>query len=164
MKWKVVAGLVGGLLGASVLAGGISSAHPRQNSAKGITVSTATSSKYGTFLVSGHTVYALTPSSVACDAKCLKIWPQLLLPIGVKKPTTGKGINAVNLGTVKLKNGRLQVTYAGQPMYFFANDKAAGQVKGNLTDTWGKWAIVVLAPPSSSTTTTTMASGGGIGF
>jgi len=42
----------------------------------------------------------------------------------------------------------------------------AGQVKGNVTDTWGKWADVVLAKPTGKpvTTTTVAGGGGGVGF
>ena len=38
---------------------------------------------------------------------------------------------------------RLQVTYSGKPLYFFSGDTAAGQVHGNVSDTWGKWSAVV---------------------
>jgi hypothetical protein len=39
-----------------------------------------------------------------------------------------------------------------------------GQVKGNVTDTWGKWSVVVTATSATATTTTTAGGGGGIGF
>jgi hypothetical protein len=39
-------------------------------------------------------------------------------------------------------------------------------VKGNVTDTWGKWVDVVLVKPAGKSTTTTTVSGGGggVGF
>ena len=117
---------------------------------KSVVISTAKNSKYGTILVSGHTLYTLKPSKVACGAKCLKIWPEVLLPKGVKKATAGTGVSAAKLGTVKRAGGALQVTYSGKALYKFFEDTAAGQVKGVTTDTWGKWSVVVSEKPSSS--------------
>ena len=42
------------------------------------------------------------------------------------------------------------MTYAGKPLYWFSGDTAAGQVHGNVTDTWGKWSAVVTAKPARS--------------
>lgn len=108
-------------------------------------ISTAKNSKLGTILVSGDsgdTVYALKPSKTACTAKCLKVWPAVVLPQGVMTATAGTGVDASKLGTVAAANGALQISYAGKALYWFAKDKAPGQVKGNLTDKWGKWSTV----------------------
>jgi len=130
-----------------------------------LVVSTLKTSRYGTILVSGKTVYTLKPSSVACTAACTKIWPRVLLPVGVAKATAGKGVNAASLGTVKIAGGRLQVTYAHKALYWFTGDKSAGQVTGVLSDKWGKWTVYVTVKPSSPPpTTTTTSGGGGIGF
>jgi predicted lipoprotein with Yx(FWY)xxD motif len=47
------------------------------------------------------------------------------------------------LGTTKRKDGKLQVTYNGHPLYFFALDKKAGDIKGqgyvHFGGTW--WAV-----------------------
>jgi hypothetical protein len=51
--------------------------------------------------------------------------------------------------------GGLQVTYLGKPLYWFFEDKTPGQVKGNVSDTWGKWSDVVLARPAATPATTT---------
>lgn len=142
-------------------------AHASGHAAKSVVISTAKNSKYGTILVSGRTLYTLKPSAVACTAKCWKIWPEVLLPKGVKKATAGTGVSAAKLGTIKRAGGVLQVTYSGKALYWFFEDKAAGQVKGVGTDTWGAWSVVVIEKPSSSsggTTTTTSPSGGGGGF
>jgi predicted lipoprotein with Yx(FWY)xxD motif len=134
---------------------------------KTLVISTATNSKYGTILVSGRTLYTLKPSAVACTAKCLKVWPEVLLPKGVKKATAGHGVTAAKLGTVTRAGGTLQVTYSGKALYWFFGDTAPGQVKGVGTDTWGTWSVVVTSKASSGsggTTTTTSPSGGGGGF
>ena len=132
----------------------------------GIVVSAAKNSQFGTILVSGKALYTLTPSSTACGTKCLKIWPELLLPKGATKAVAGSGVNGAKLGTVKRANGALQVTYGGKALYWFYKD-TAGQVKGNLTDTWGKWSVVVTKKATASGgggTTTTSPGGGGVGF
>jgi predicted lipoprotein with Yx(FWY)xxD motif len=155
------------VLGVSAVILAPDAAHASSHATKSVVISTAKNPKYGTILVSGKTLYTLKPSKVACTAKCLQIWPAVLLPKGVKKPTAGTGVSAAKLGTVKRAGGELQVTYAGKALYWFFEDTAAGQVKGVGTDTWGAWSVVVIKKPSSGsggTTTTTSPSGGGGGF
>ena len=118
--------------------------------ASGVTVSTTKNAKIGTILVSGKTLYTLKPSSTACTAACLKVWPAFVLPAGVTKAKAGSGVSASKLGTVK-HNGAVQVTYSGKPLYFFSGDTAAGQVNGVVTDTWGKWSAVVTKKSGGST-------------
>ena len=126
-------------------------------------ISTSKTSRLGTFLVSGKTLYALDKND--CNAKCLVAWPALLLPKGVTKATAGAGVKSSQLGTVKAAGG-LQVTYGGKPLYFFFKDKAPGQVNGNkVKDKWGVWSVVVtVKPKSGGTTPTTAPSGGGTSF
>jgi len=116
---------------------------------KAIVVSTTNNTQLGTILVSGRTVYTLKASKTPCAARCLAIWPELVLPRGVAKAKAGTGVNASKLGTVKRSGGARQVTYQGKPLYWFSGDAATGQVNGNITDTWGKWSVVVLAKPTS---------------
>jgi predicted lipoprotein with Yx(FWY)xxD motif len=134
--------------------------------AKSVVISTFKNAKLGTVLVDGRTLYTLKPSATACTAACHKVWIQVLLPKGVKKATAGAGVSAAKLGTVKVPGGALQVTYGGRALYWFFLDKSLGQVKGNITDTWGKWVDVVLVKPAGRPTTTTTVSGGGggVGF
>ena len=40
------------------------------------------------------------------------------------------GVKANLLGTTKRKNGKLQVTYKGHPLYLFKLDHASGQIDG----------------------------------
>jgi predicted lipoprotein with Yx(FWY)xxD motif len=106
-------------------------------------ISTAKDAKLGTILVAGNTVYALKPSKTACDAKCAKLWTPVVLPSGVTTATAGNGVDASKLGTVATTDGSLQITYDAKPLYWYAKDKAPGDVKGNTSDKWGKWAVVV---------------------
>jgi predicted lipoprotein with Yx(FWY)xxD motif len=156
LRSSAIALVVGGLAMslAFVSAAGAAST----NKPKSLVISTTTNPKLGTLLISRTTLYSFKPSKVACGAKCLKVWPEVLLPKGVTKATAGTGVNAGLLGTVRRSHGRLQVTYFGQPLYWFFLDKHPGQVKGNVTDKWGKWnAVVIAAPatvPATSPTTT----------
>ncbi len=139
-----------GALSSSLTIGGIAGA-VSSHKAKHVVVSTTVTAKYGTILVSGKTVYILkSASKVACTARCLKIWPALVLPKGVTAATAGAGVNAASLGTVRHKGGSRQVTYAGKPLYWFIGDTAPGQVHGNITDEWGAWSVVVTVKPAAT--------------
>jgi predicted lipoprotein with Yx(FWY)xxD motif len=152
-----VGGLSTALFGAST-AGATTSA-----AAKSVVVSTAASAKFGKLLVSGKTLYTLKASKTPCTAVCLKIWPALMLPKGESKAKAGTGVSASKLGTVTRSGGVRQVTYAGKALYWFSGDTGAGQVNGNITDSWGKWSAVVTkkgSTPISSTGGTTPGTGG----
>lgn len=158
--------------GAVVAVGGISLsvlASSEAGAASAVTVSTTKNAKVGTVLASGKTLYTVKPSSTACTAACLKIWPALVLPSGVSKAKAAPGVNAAKLGTKK-HNGVVQVTYGGKPLYYFIGDTSAGQVNGNITDTWGKWTTVVTkkaagsSSGSGSNTGNSSAGGGGAAF
>jgi predicted lipoprotein with Yx(FWY)xxD motif len=124
------------------------------------TISAQKIANVGTILEADIPVYTLKPSKTACDAKCLKIWPAVLLPDGVMAPTAGTGVDASQLGTAPAANGALQITYAGKPLYWFYKDKSATSVHGNLTDKWGKWATVVIAKSGSGGGKSNAGSGG----
>ena len=126
-------------------------------------ISTAKNAKFGTLLVAAQdTVYTLKPSKTACTAKCLKVWPPVELPAGMTAATAGTGVDAAKLGTKALADGTMQVTYSGKPLYWFFKDKAPGQVKGNVTDKWGKWLSVVTVPGKSKPSSN--AGTGGVSF
>jgi predicted lipoprotein with Yx(FWY)xxD motif len=127
-------------------------------------VKTNDNAKFGTVLVAanGKTLYRYTLDSKGVNrctknSVCAQYWPQLLLKAGAK-PVAGSGVKASLLGTIKAAHGMRQITYAGYPLYFFAGDKAAGQVNGQGFDKqWyivnGKGALVKQAVSSSSSST-----------
>ena len=104
-------------------------------------IATAKNAKLGTILVSGTTVYTLKPSKTKCTAQVPEGLAAGAVARGVTAATAGTGVDDSKLGTVAAAGG-LQVTYGGKPLYWFAKDKAAGQVHGNVTDKWGKWSRV----------------------
>jgi predicted lipoprotein with Yx(FWY)xxD motif len=134
-----------------------------KHATKNVVIATASSKKFGTYLISGRTLYLLNKSDCT-SAACRKIWPPLLLPKGITKATAGSGVDASKLGTKKVANGKLQVTYGGKALFWFFKDTGPGQVHGaNATDQWGKWTLDVTVKPkaSGSTTTTTTPKSGG---
>jgi predicted lipoprotein with Yx(FWY)xxD motif len=142
---------VGGL-SAVVLAPGAATAATTPTTAS--VISTADNAKLGTILVTGNTVYVLKPSKTACTTTCWKAWPPVLLPHGVKTATAGPGVDASKLGTVAAAKSALQVTYSGKRLYWFAKDKAPGQVHGNVKNEWGKWSTVVMPTAAAAAPTT----------
>jgi predicted lipoprotein with Yx(FWY)xxD motif len=64
----------------------------------------------------------------ACYGECAVAWPPLL---SSGKPQAQGGAEASLLGTTKRKDGTLQVTYNGHPVYGFVEDKKPGETNGN---------------------------------
>jgi predicted lipoprotein with Yx(FWY)xxD motif len=63
-----------------------------------------------------------------------------------RQATVGAGLSASKLGTTKRKDGEQQVTYGGHPLYYFAPDKKAGDVKGQgIVHFGGAWWVVSAA-------------------
>jgi predicted lipoprotein with Yx(FWY)xxD motif len=78
----------------------------------------------------GFTLYMFTVDKngiSSCYDKCAVAWPPLLTTAA---PKAGAGADDGLLGTTKRTDGTLQVTYHKLPLYFFAPDKAPGEVKG----------------------------------
>jgi predicted lipoprotein with Yx(FWY)xxD motif len=67
-------------------------------------------------------------STLACLTEpCATRWPSLLT-LGPPKP--GAGADDGKLGTVKRPDGLEQVTYNKLPLYYYFQDKAPGETKG----------------------------------
>jgi predicted lipoprotein with Yx(FWY)xxD motif len=106
------------------------------------TVNVANSS-LGKILVgpNGMTLYTYTADvngKPDCNSACLALWPPLL---ATGTPTAGPGVTG-KLGTVKNMAGQTQVTYNGQPLYYYVVDKQAGQTTGQgVKDALGVWNV-----------------------
>lgn len=136
------------------------------SAATGPTAKVATSNALGAKIVvdgAGRTLYRFTVDRVKtskCTAACAKTWPPVIVARGAK-PVAGTGIARLRLGTIARADGRLQVTYFGFPLYRFAQDKRAGDVKGQgLGGNWfavapsGRLVKTAPAPPPGDTTPT----------
>jgi predicted lipoprotein with Yx(FWY)xxD motif len=89
---------------------------------------------------SGRTLYMFDPDKQAastCYDKCAQAWPPLE---ATGTPGAGTGTEASMLGTTTRKDGSKQVTYGKWPLYYFAPDKKAGDVKGQAVG--GVWWVV----------------------
>ncbi|MGN6662593.1 MAG: COG4315 family predicted lipoprotein [Solirubrobacterales bacterium] len=70
----------------------------------------------------------------SCYGACEQAWPPMTTE---GKPTVGNGASASKLGTTERKDGTMQVTYAGHPLYTFVEDKKPGEANGNDTSAFG---------------------------
>jgi len=110
--------------------------------AGGSTVVKVGPSNLGRILVDAHgkTLYIWAhdkTSKSSCNGACAAYWPPLL---SKGRPQAIAGANPKLLGTSKRSDGRMQVTYAGHPLYYFVEDTKAGQTSGEgLTDFGGRW-------------------------
>ena len=101
---------------------------------------------YGQFLVDGQgkSLYLfLKDSSVtsSCYDDCAVAWPPVLT--SNENITAGEGVQSSLLGTIKRNDGSLQVTYNSHPLYYYENDKKAGDVEGQDKDDYGaEWYLV----------------------
>jgi len=123
-------------------------------SATGSKVAVATNSKLGQILVDdkGITLYlfvADTGTASTCYTSCANIWPPLLTD---GAPQAGTGVDASKLGTTNRTDGKVEVTYAGHPLYYFVKDKASGDTTGQgINGFGGLWWVV---SPSGTAITT----------
>ena len=69
-----------------------------------------------------------------CYGACAALWPPLLTH---GKPVAGPGVRASLLGTTKRKDGKLEVTYGGHPLYYFVTDRKPGQTTGQGVNQFG---------------------------
>lgn len=157
--------------GLATLGGSLLLSFPAPANAAGatVTIKVEHSKTWGNLLElgNGKTVYRLDSDpkdKSTCNGKCAKVWPPVVLT-GSEK-AVGKGVKGV--GTIRRSDGQRQVTYKGVPLYTFIADHKAGQINGNIKDSFGQWGTVNPAHPlakpvkissGSSTSPTTKASG-----
>jgi predicted lipoprotein with Yx(FWY)xxD motif len=74
-----------------------------------------------------------------CYGACAKVWPPVLTK---GKPVAAKSVNQKLLGTVKRSNGKLQVTYADQPLYYYVDDAPGTILCHDVEEFGGLWLVV----------------------
>jgi predicted lipoprotein with Yx(FWY)xxD motif len=100
------------------------------------TVKVADNPKFGKLLVGadGRTLYLFEKDSgttTACTGGCVDNWPALT----ATSPTGGDGVDQSKLSTADGEKPN-QVVYNGHLLYYFAGDKAAGDVNGAGIPAW----------------------------
>lgn len=115
---------------------------PEGNVLKPSGLKIAEDSKLGKFIAdeTGRSLYMYTKDTKdtsVCYDKCEVSWPPLLT---TGSPVLADGVDSKLLGTTKRKDGSVQITYNGMPLYYYAPDVAPGDVKGQGVGT--VWYVV----------------------
>jgi predicted lipoprotein with Yx(FWY)xxD motif len=102
------------------------------------TVKVAKSDKLGSYLTDakGMTLYVFkkdSPGKSACAGDCVTKWPLYYREsVGISG-----SLKAGDFATITREDGQKQTTYKGLPLYYFAADKAPGDVNGQgVRDVW----------------------------
>jgi predicted lipoprotein with Yx(FWY)xxD motif len=94
--------------------------------------------KLGSYLTDakGMTLYTFKkdmPGKSACAGDCVQKWPLYFS----KQVVVDASLKANDIGTITREDGHKQTTYKGLPLYYFAGDKAPGDVNGQgVKDVW----------------------------
>jgi predicted lipoprotein with Yx(FWY)xxD motif len=74
-----------------------------------------------------------------CYGVCAAAWPPLLT---TARPLAGVGVEAKLLGMTTRKDGALQVTYNGHPLYYYSADKVGKVMCQHANMHGGLWLII----------------------
>jgi predicted lipoprotein with Yx(FWY)xxD motif len=103
-------------------------------------------SNFGTYLEdeSGHGLYLFErdeKNESYCSDACESVWPPYETS---DQPTAGPGVSQDKLGTITRDDGGTQITYNGEPLYYYAGDGGEpDQTKGEGIEQFGaEWYLV----------------------
>ncbi|MFN8174573.1 MAG: hypothetical protein U0T02_05850 [Solirubrobacteraceae bacterium] len=119
---------------------------PAAPSASGPASVSTRSTRYGRILTDarGFALYLFTRDgrgASRCYGACARAWPPLLTRRS--RPTAGGRAQASKVGTVRRAGGRLQVTYRGQPLYYYVGDtRPAVVLCQGVEEFGGLWWVV----------------------
>ena len=116
---------------------------PVKTKRKGTTVKVVPS-QYGPVVADGRGeafyLFAGEKSSRSrCYGACADRWPPVLAN---GKPRAGPGGHSRLLGTTRRTDGKVQLTYAGHPMYYYAGDAPGRILCQGVTEFGGLWLVV----------------------
>lgn len=139
--------LAAGTLAAAVPAAGAAAApaDPPANVAKtGITITTRSVGGFGKILVDGRgmPVYIFTRDrgkTSRCYGDCAKAWP---VTFAKGTPRAKGGAKQSLIGRTKRRDGRLQATYRGRPLYYYVDDRPGVALCHNVREFGGLWLLV----------------------
>jgi predicted lipoprotein with Yx(FWY)xxD motif len=139
---------VGALIAASTVGAAASTTEAGIEHSAGATKAaqlTAHSSRYGRILFDGRgrVLYLFARDRggrSSCSGACAEAWPPFLTK---GAPKALSGVNAKLVGTLRRSDGKLQVTYAKHPLYYYEGDTKPGQIKcQNVSEFGGLWLVV----------------------
>ena len=102
-------------------------------------------SAYGRILFDpdGYALYGFTADPTGesvCDGDCAAAWPPYLVEGELRVPA---GVDPSLLGTTERADGGVQLTVAGQPVYYYVGDRNPGDVFcQNVEEFGGLWLVV----------------------
>jgi predicted lipoprotein with Yx(FWY)xxD motif len=108
------------------------------------TVVTTAPSDYGTMLFdeSRQAIYLFdkeTSQRPRCYGPCAEAWPPVLTK---GEPRAARRTKQRLLGTTERRDGSLQVTYAGHPLYFYAHEGKGEVLCHDVEEYGGVWLVV----------------------
>jgi predicted lipoprotein with Yx(FWY)xxD motif len=74
-----------------------------------------------------------------CYGECAAAWPPVLTE---GRPQARRGVRTELLGTTKRRDGGIQVTYAGHPLYFYAHEGKYQVLCHDIEGFGGTWLVV----------------------
>jgi predicted lipoprotein with Yx(FWY)xxD motif len=75
-----------------------------------------------------------SPGVSNCYDQCAENWPPLLVE---GEAQAGEGVQSDLIGTTERRDGSMQVTYGGYPLYYFVRDEGTGDTNGQgVNDVW----------------------------
>jgi predicted lipoprotein with Yx(FWY)xxD motif len=101
--------------------------------------------KLGRYIVDGKgfTLYLFEKDKTTkstCYSGCAHTWAPLLTS---GRATAGPGVQSAKIGTTRRKNGSMQVTYGGHPLYHYDDDHKPGMTEGQGKLEFGaKWYVL----------------------
>lgn len=101
-------------------------------------------SQFGPVLFDGRNraLYLFTRdprNKTRCYGACAAAWP----PFYAKgRPRAGRGVDRSLLGTIERRDGRRQVTYRGQALYFYVHDPRGQVLCNDVFEFGGTWYAV----------------------
>jgi predicted lipoprotein with Yx(FWY)xxD motif len=128
-------------------AGADASASPAKTKHKGRATGpkvTVASSQYGPVVADGRGeafyLFASEKSSRSrCYGACAQRWPPVLAN---GTPRAAPGAHSRLLGTTRRTDGKVQLTYAGHPMYYYAGDAPGRILCQGVNEFGGLWLVV----------------------
>ncbi|HZZ99184.1 MAG TPA: hypothetical protein VFK07_00535 [Candidatus Paceibacterota bacterium] len=123
---------------------GSSAENPAAYVTGNLLLGTDSSDGVGSYLIgyNGMTLYTYSPDMSGhsnCNGQCAVNWPPYVVSSTDFLANIQAGING-KVSTTQRSDGMLQVTYNGQPLYFYVGDHTSGDITGQGVG--GVWYVV----------------------